>query len=448
MKTLLTNCSVIRNAASPPARENIRIEDGLIAGFTPLTQLPGFTAVDLDGKTVIPGFVQTHVHFCQTMFRGRADDMALLDWLKYRIWPLEAAHTWESTYYSAMLSGMELISGGITTACIMESVRFADAAAQAVEDLGLRAVFGKAMMDYTDTPGALGDMPAAFRETTRESIDRSFSLYKRWHGAANGRISYAFMPRGILTTSREMLEELRALSASTGALIHTHACETWPESKLVHQRRGLTEIKYLYSLGLANERLLLAHCLCLDEEDMDILAGCNVGVASCPLANLKLASGIAPLARLRARGVRLSLGSDGAPCNNNLDMFQEMRFAALLQKGTEHDPTLMPAPAVFAMATQGGADVLGLGTICGSLEVGKKADLAVVDLDSAGTVPAPEGVSTLVYAGSPHLITDTMVDGSFVYRGGHIVNAQEEEIRQRAKEELKRLLIRFEGETV
>ena len=157
----------------------------------------------------------------------------------------------------------------------MESVRFADAAAQAVEDLGLRAVFGKAMMDYTDTPGALGDMPNAFRETTRESLARSLSLYKRWHGAANGRISYAFMPRGILTTSREMLEELRALSASTGALIHMHACETWPESKLVHQRRGLTEIKYLHSLCLANERLLLAHCLCLDEGDMDILAGCN-----------------------------------------------------------------------------------------------------------------------------------------------------------------------------
>ena len=125
-----------------------------------------------------------------------------------------------------------------------------------------------------------------------------------------------------------------------------------------------------------------------------------------------------------------------------------MRFAALLQKGVEHDPTLMPAPAVFAMATQGGADVLGLGTICGSLEVGKKADLAVVDLDSAGTVPAPEGVSTLVYAGSPHLITDTMVDGVFVYHGGRIVNAQEKEIRRRAKEELKQLLIRFEGETV
>ncbi|MDL2213929.1 amidohydrolase family protein [Clostridia bacterium OttesenSCG-928-O13] len=444
LKQLLKNGLVLHDAHSPPVRENVLVDGERIAGFTREEAVPGYTQVDLSNRVLMPGFVQTHVHFCQVLLRGLADDMALLDWLRTRIWPLEAAHDEESTYLSAMLAGMELLAGGCTTACIMESVRHADAAARAVEELGLRAVFGKVMMDHTDTPLELGGMPASFIETTKDTVDASLGLLKRWHGAANGRISYAFMPRGILTTSEELLCQLGGLSKEYGVLVHTHACETWPESRLVEQRRGLTEIKYLNRLGLANERLLLAHCVCVDDEDVAILADKGVKVASCPLANLKLASGVAPLQRLADAGVTLSLGSDGAPCNNTLDMFCEMRFASLLQKGTLHEPTALPAAQTFEIATLGGAKALGMEGDVGTLAAGKKADITVLDWEQPQTAPQKPGVAGLVYAGGAHMVTDTMVDGRFVYRDRRHVFADAGAVRRRAEQALEKLLARFE----
>lgn len=439
MKILLKN-GYLFTGGSEPVRRELLVEDGRISAFLPAGAVTAADEIaDLHGRAVIPGFVQTHVHLCQVLFRGRADDLALLDWLRTRIWPYEAAHDEESTYLSAMLGCMELLAGGVTSVCVMESVRHAGAAARAMEETGIRGVFGKAMMDYTDTPAALGGMPEAFLETTEQSLERSLELMRRWHGAAGGRIRYAFMPRGILTTSEELLKELRRLSEEYGVLVHTHACETDPESRLVEQRRGLTEIKYLHRLGLTGEGLLLAHCLCIDEEDIAILRSTGTGVASCPLANLKLASGVAPLQRMQEAGVRLSLGSDGAPCNNNLDMFQEMKYAALLQKGISHDPTRMPAETIFRIATEGGARVLGMAD-AGSLAVGMRADLAVVDLDRREVAPAPRSLSSLVYSGNPGMVTDTMVDGCWVYRNGTFPRLDEEAIRARAREAVERIL--------
>ncbi len=445
MKTLLKN-GYLFTGASLPVRKELLVENDRISALLP----PGTVAeadetVDLHDRVVIPGFVQTHVHLCQVLFRGRADDLALLDWLRTRIWPYEASHDEESTYLSALLGCMELLAGGATSVCVMESVRHADAAARAMEETGIRGVFGKAMMDYTDTPAALGGMPDAFLETTQQSLDRSLALLKKWHGAANGRIRYAFMPRGILTTSEELLCELRRLSGEYGVLVHTHACETTPESRLVEQRRGLTEIRYLHKLGLTGQQLLLAHCLCIDEEDIEILRSTQTGVASCPLANLKLASGVAPLQRMLSAGVRLSLGSDGAPCNNNLDMFQEMKYAALLQKGISHDPTWMSAEDIFRIATEGGARVLGMEKETGTLAAGMKADLAVVELDCRAAAPAPRAVSTLVYSGSPAMVTDTMVDGRWVYRNGAFLHLDEERIRAHAREAVERVIKRAQG---
>lgn len=442
MRTLLKNGYLFTGGGEPVRQELLVEGDRISALLAPGTAAAADETVDLHGRTVIPGFVQSHVHLCQVLFRGRADDLALLDWLRTRIWPYEAAHDEDSTYLSALLGCMELLAGGVTSVCVMESVRHAGAAARAMEETGIRGVFGKAMMDYTDTPAALGGMPDAFLETTEQSVDRSLELLKRWHGAANGRIRYAFMPRGLLTTSEELVQELCRLSREYGVLVHTHACETVPESRLVEQRLGLTEIKYLHRMGLTGERLLLAHCLCIDEEDIEILRSTGTGVASCPLANLKLASGVAPLQRMQNAGVRLALGSDGAPCNNNLDMFQEMKFAALLQKGISHDPTWMPAEDIFRIATEGGARVLGMAGETGKLAVGMKADLAVVDLDRREAAPSPRSLSTLVYSGNPGMVTDTMVDGCWVYRGGEFPQLDEERIRAQAREAVERVLKR------
>ena len=442
MKTLLKN-GFLFTGGLEPVRQELLVEDGRISALLPPgTVVEAQEVCDLQGRAVIPGFVQTHVHLCQVLFRGRADDLALLDWLRTRIWPYEAAHDEESTYLSALLGCMELLAGGVTSVCVMESVRYAAFAAQAMEETGIRGVFGKAMMDYTDTPAALGGMPEAFLETTEQSLERSLALMRRWHGAAGGRIRYAFMPRGILTTSEELLGELGRLSGEYGVLVHTHACETEPESRLVERRRGLTEIKYLHRLGLTGEKLLLAHCLCVDDEDMEILRSTGTGVASCPLATLKLASGIAPLQRMHDAGVRLSLGSDGAPCNNNLDMFQEMKYAALLQKGVAHDPTRMPAETVFRMATEGGARVLGMED-AGLLAPGMRADLAVVDLDRREIAPAPPSLSALVYSGNPGVVTDTMVDGRWVYRNRTFPWIDEQTVRVRARAVVERVLARI-----
>lgn len=448
MKTLLTNCRVIKDAHSLPVRENILIDGQTIVGFPKEYRQQEVQIVDLNGRTVIPGFVQTHVHFCQVLFRGLADDLALLPWLRTKIWPLEASHNEASTYLSAMLGGIELLAGGVTTVCVMESVQHADAAARAIERLGIRAVFGKNMMDYTDTPEELGGMPASFIETTKQTIEESKKLLDRWHGKADGRISYAFMPRGILTTSEELLMELKSLSKEYGVLIHTHACETEPESVLVKNRRGNTEIKYLEHLGLARENLLLAHCVCVDEDDISILKEKRIKVASCPLTNLKLASGIAPLDRFLKENITFSFGSDGAPCNNNLSMFQEMRYASLLQKGILHNPEAMKADAVFHAATMGGARALGLENICGSLEIGKRADLAVLDFEQPSILPSPVSIATIVYAGNSSMVTDTMVDGKWVYRNKEFVNIDINLIADKAKKELSALLERFERRSV
>ncbi|MCK9443258.1 MAG: amidohydrolase family protein [Tissierellaceae bacterium] len=442
MIVLLKNCYVIKDWKSKPEYKNILIEGNRIVKITEENHVEGANYVDLKGRVVIPGFVQTHVHFCQTLFKGQADDLPLLVWLRTKIWPLEASHNEESTYLSALLSGMELISGGTTSACVMESVRHGHMTGRAIDELGLRAVFGKVMMDYNDTPEELGGMPKEFFETTKETMDSSMELYKSWNGAADKRISYALMPRGILTTSEELLTEIKEVSEKYRILVHTHACETWEESKLVQEKRGLTEIKYLDKMGLSNERLLLAHSLCIDEEDIDILARNDIKVASCPKANLKLASGVAPLAKLYKSGVTISLGSDGAPCNNTLDTFEEMKFASLLQKGIYKDSTLMTAEETFKISTIGGARALGMEMDCGSIEEGKYADITVVDFEDLGHIEP--NISNLVYSGNRNMVTDVMVHGKWLYRDREFTSLDREKIIYEGKKALISLLDRFE----
>lgn len=440
MKIYLKNAAVIRSAYDPPAVRNILIQDDMIAGFPVNEPENCERTVDLSGKVVVPGMVQTHVHLCQVLFRGLADDLPLMSWLKYKIWPMEAAHDEESTYLSAMIGITEMISGGVTTVCDMESVRHAGQAAKAIRDSGMRALFGKVLMDYNDTPEELGGMPASFFEDTETALSEAQKLIDRWHGAENGRIRYAYMPRGILTTTEDLLRRLKDLAEMNHCLIHTHACETEPESLLVKERRGSTEIKYLDRLGLTGENLLLAHCQFVDEEDIRILRETGTKVASCPIANLKLGSGIAPLERMRREGITISLGSDGAPCNNTLDMFQEMRFASLLQKGVLHDPEAMKAEDVFHMATQGGAEALGLGDEIGTLEEGKKADLAVLDLSQYQSVPVQTAVSSLVYSGNRNMVESVMIDGHWVYWKREFPDVDVVQIRREAEKSLHRIL--------
>ena len=375
--------------------------------------------IDAEECAVIPGFVQTHIHLCQTLFRGAADDLALIDWLKTRVWPMEAAHSAASIAASARLGIAELIKGGTTCALTMETVSHTNQVFKVVEETGFRATVGKCMMDKGD------DVPAALHEQTSASIEESLALLETWNGKANGRIKYCFAPRFAISCTRELLEEVAKLARARGVMIHTHASENKRECELVEQDTGLRNIAYLDSLGLTGRHVALAHCVHLSNDEIEILKRTNTNVVHCPSSNLKLGSGIAPVAKLLDEGVSVSLGADGAACNNRLDMFTEMRTAALLQKGTLNNPEVLAAGRVLRMATFDGARALGLDAEIGSLEVGKRADVSVVNLNGLHATPASEIVSSLVYAAEATDVRTVIIDGHVVMRDRKLLTIDE-----------------------
>ncbi len=392
---------------------------------------------DAAGMAVLPGLVQTHIHLCQTLLRSQADDLELLDWLKRRIWPLEAAHNPESLSASARLGCAELILGGTTTLVDMGTVHHTHEVFQAIADSGLRAFGGKCMMDHGD------EVPPGLRERPEQSLQESLDLLERWDGAADGRIRYCFAPRFAVSCSDGLLREVQRIAADRRVLVHTHAAENRGECALVEAERGCRNVEYFHRLDLTGPGLLLAHCVHLSDGEMDLLARTHTRVAHCPSSNLKLASGIARVAELRRRGVEVGLGADGAPCNNNLDGFLEMRLAALLQKVVA-GPTALSAPEVLEMATIGGARVVGLAHEIGSLEIGKRADLIAVDLRGLHIAPEPEDgtaglISRLVYAARSTDVCLTMVDGRILMRGRQLLTVDADEIAAAARRTLTAL---------
>jgi len=384
---------------------DVSIRDGRIAAIAPSVPGPHDSVVDARGGYVLPGLIQTHIHLCQTLFRGYADDLPLMDWLRRRVWPMEAAHTPQTLRAAARLATTELLAGGTTAVLTMETVHDTDAVFEAVAQSGLRATIGKCMMDSD------AQVPRRLQERTRDSIDESVAIRKRWHGAANGRLRAAFAPRFAVSCSRELLESVASLSREQQAIVHTHASESRDEVAIVKQMSGgLNNLEYLASLELASPHLCAAHCVWVDDREQQLLADRDVKVLHCPGSNLKLGSGIAPVPEMRARGITVSLGADGAACNNRLDMFEEMRLAAVVQ-AMRKQPGVLPARDVLAMATRAGARTLGLDAEIGSIEVGKRADVIVVDRDRPHLAPGPDPYSTLVYAARGSDVRTTIVDG-------------------------------------
>lgn len=416
---------------------DLLIVDNKIAKIGSALEDQADVVIDAEGKLVLPGFVQTHIHLCQTLFRGRADDLELMDWLRLRIWPLEAAHDEESIYYSAMLGIGELIRSGTTTILDMETVHHTEAAFMAIEESGIRAISGKVMMDHGD------EVPLPLQENTEQSLQQSVDLLERWHGRAGGRIQYAFCPRFVVSCTEDLLTGVRDLSRHYGVKVHTHASENRGEIALVEQERGMRNVVYLDHIGLASPDLILAHCIWLDEAEKEIIRTRGVKVTHCPGSNMKLASGIAELPDLMHRHIHVGIGSDGAPCNNTLDMFSEMRLTALLQK-TMHGPTVMDARTVLRMATMGGAEVLGLEKEIGSLEVGKKADLMILDLDEFHAYPSYETdpYSRVVYSAGSHDVDTVIIDGKIVLLHKLMWTMDKRIVLKEADRSIRRLLKR------
>lgn len=405
---------------------DLLIRDGRIAEMGEVSDAAEVT-LNAAGCAVLPGFVQTHIHLCQTLFRGAADDLSLLDWLKKRVWPMEAAHDADSIAVSARLAIAELIKGGTTCALTMETVNHTEEVFRVVEETGFRATVGKCMMDKGD------EVPAALREDTAASIKESLRLLEAWDGKANGRIRYCFAPRFALSCTRELLAEVARLAHERHVMVHTHASENKNECALVEGDTGLANVSYLDSLGVSGPHTVLAHCVHLSAAEFATLADTQTNVAHCPSSNLKLGSGIAEIATMLDRGISVSLGADGAACNNRLDMFTEMRTMALLQKAT-HGPEVIPAKQALRIATMGGAKALGLDKEIGSLETGKRADLIIVNLDTLHSLPHPRGlVSALVYSAQASDVRSVVIDGQLIMKDGDLLTLDEGEVRREAE---------------
>jgi 5-methylthioadenosine/S-adenosylhomocysteine deaminase len=419
--------------------------DGRIAALgdhvsAALAGLPGGAAervLDATGTFVLPGFIHAHLHLCQTLFRGAAEQADLLHWLRERIWPMEAAHTETSLAASAELGVAQLLAGGVTCINDMGTVHHTHVIGGVLEASGLRAVFGKALMDQGE------GVPAGLMDDTESALAESEALAARFHGAAGGRLSVALAPRFILSCSDALWDGVRALADRRGLIVHTHLSESPGEGQAVQAAVRTTAPRYFARRGLLGPRFVAAHGVWLDESEYDLIARADAALVHCPSANFKLGSGLADVREWKDRGIRCGLGADGAACNNRLDTFDEMRLASHVSRVTRPGRHLA-AREVVALATCDGARALGMDAEIGSLEPGKRADVAVVDHTGVHLAPhaTNDPYTTLVQGGEARDVAFTVVDGRVLYERGHWTTLDIGAVRENAVREGAALLAR------
>jgi len=427
--------TIIKNQA-------VEIVDDKIYSFVPVNQIQkqNYDEVyDARNLTLIPGFIQTHVHLSQTLFRGLAEDLPLLEWLRLKIFPFENAHNNESLKVTAQLSINELLMGGTTTFLDMGTLRYGEVVLQEMIDSGIRGFSGKCLID-------INDLYLEFKSSTNEEINEIRNLAQNYHNTGDGRIKYSFSPRFVLSCTEELLKETKEIMKDfPGSIYHTHSSESVDEINEVRKRFHKENIEYFNSIGVLDDHTVLAHCVHTSENEKKLLKNKNTRIAHCPSANMKLGSGIAPIQQYLKEGISVTLGSDGAPCNNNLSIFNEMRLASLIQKPI-HGTKVMDAQTIFRMATIDGAKALHIDKEVGSIEIGKKADLVLIDLDthSNSYSDLDESIySDIVFSSTTENVRSVMVDGRWIVKERDSLVYDQREIISKGKEELKNLLKRL-----
>lgn len=422
MGTIFIHCQWLISMAdgqAPVHDAYLKIVDDKIVEAGPWREAmiePGSELIEAQDKLVMPGLINTHTHAAMVLFRSLADDLALDSWLKEKIWPLEEKLTPEDVYAGTRLAICEMLRSGTTA--FADMYFFMDEVARAVEESGIRAVLAR---------GLLGTGPEA-----EKKLEEAIETGKRWKGKAQGRITTMLGPHAPYTVPPEFLRQVVAASRHYQVPLHIHVAETRNELEEISKEYGKRPVAYLAEHGVFSRPVLLAHGVWLDEGEIAFLSRQKVVVAHNPSSNLKLASGIAPVAKMQQEDLPVSLGTDGAASNNRLDMFAEMRLASLLHKGANQDPTVLPAETVLKMGTINGAHALGLADHIGSLEAGKKADLIMIDLNQSHLTPCFNPVSLLVYAARGSDVSDVMVNGEWLVRDGKLTKWDEEEIRKAA----------------
>ena len=377
--------------------------------------------IDAGGKLLMPGLINLHNHVAMSLMRNYADDLPLMEWLADRVWPFEAKLTGDDVYLGARLGIAEMLLGGTTT--FVDMYWHADRVAEAVLESGMRAVVCPAFIDT--------NYEAFERETVR--------LVERYAGADGGRLGVRIAPHAPYTCSPESVRKALSLCERYGLGIHVHLSETRSETETIRQRYDKTSAEYLRDLGVFDYPTLAVHCVHLTEEDMDILLRYGVSVAYNPQSNMKLASGIAPVARMIGRGLTVGIGTDGPCSNNDLDMWDEMRTASLLQKVATGDASVLPAYETLRMATVGGACAVGMEGELGVVALGARADLILVDMGGPHWAPGNDPIAGLVYNAKSTDVDTVLVDGRILVERGELIGTDTVALVREASRRVERI---------
>ncbi|NJE05506.1 N-ethylammeline chlorohydrolase [Thermococcus sp. M36] len=423
MSILIKNGYVVYGENLEVIKADVLIESNKIVEVAKNINKSADTVIDAKGKVVSPGFINLHTHSPMGLFRGLADDLPLMDWLQNHIWPREAKLTREYTKVGAYLGALEMIKTGTTA--FLDMYFFMDAVAEVVEESGLRGYLSYGMIDLGDPEKTGKEIKEALR--TMEFIEK----------LGSDRVHFVFGPHAPYTCSIALLKEVRKLANEHGKLITIHVSETMAEIGQISERYGKSPVVLLDEIGFLGSDVIIAHGVWLDARDIQILARHGVTVAHNPASNMKLASGVMPLQRLLNAGVNVGLGTDGSASNNNLDMLDEMKLAALLHKVHNLDPTVADAKTVFKMATINGAKALRLNA--GMIKEGYLADIAIIDFNRPHLRPINNVISHLVYSASGNDVETTIVDGKILMLDREVLTLDEEKILDEAEKTIEKL---------
>ncbi len=375
--------------------------------------------IDARGGLILPGLINTHTHVPMTLFRGLADDLPLMEWLQEHIFPAEKEHVNEEfVRLGTQLACAEMLRGGTTT--FVDMYYFEDAMAEEVDACGMRAILGETLIDF----------PAPDHPTWDEAYSYTRTFIERW--SDHPRITPAVAPHAPYTVAPEHLVAAHQLASELDAPMLIHLAEDRAEITTIQERYNTTPVRHLDQLGILDDRVIAAHMVWPDEEEIDLLAERGVGVAHCPQSNMKVAAGISPVPAMLIAGVTIGLGTDGPASNNDLNLWEEMDTAAKLHKVHQFDPTVISAREAFRMATIDGARALDLDHLVGSIEVGKRADLIVVETSGLHQIPASDPYSLLVYSTKASDVTTVIVDGELVVENAEVLTLDERALRSTA----------------
>ncbi|MBU2700361.1 5-methylthioadenosine/S-adenosylhomocysteine deaminase [Sporomusaceae bacterium BoRhaA] len=377
---------------------DIAIDQGKIVGIGNYEFWSANKVIDGKDKLAIPGFINTHTHAAMTLFRSYADDMLLMDWLENKIWPAEDKLTPADVYWGTMLAIVEMIQSGTTT--FSDMYFHMDEVARAVEESGIRGVLARGM--------------AGVAPNGEQALKDSEDFFNNWNHKASGRITVMLGPHAPYTCPPAYLKKVVALADKLNAPIHIHLSETQGEVADCLKEYGLSPIALMEQVGILDHPVLAAHCVHVSDADIALMKAHSVKVAHNPGSNMKLASGIAPVPKLLEQGIVVGLGTDGTASNNNLDMIEEMRLAALLHKTSSLDPLVIPAKQAVNMATEQGAKCLGLEKVIGTLKEGYEADVVLLDMHKPNWYPRHDRLSLLTYAASAGDVDTVIVQGKIL----------------------------------